>query len=414
MKVAIIGGGISGLMAADQLNHAAGFTLFEAADYLGGHANTQTVHVDGQAIKVDTGFIVFNEDIYQHFGDMLKRYGVESIASDMSFAVSNRKTGLEYNATNINRLFCQRKNLLNPRFYRMIWDIKRFYTHAESILEKEIDIGVYAYLKQHNYSEYFIEEHIIPMVSALWSGDFDSVRDYPLKYMLQFMKNHQMLQINQRPQWRTIKNGSENYVNALAEHLTGEVRLNTPVLNVDRFDEGVNITTKDGAERFDYVIFATHTDITLSIINEPNDQEQTALSGIEYVENQMDLHTDEKLLPLNRKAWASWSVNKHIENKPVCTVNYYMNLLQSLPCHTPVIVSLNQHEYIDPSRMLLSKKYHHPVYNNQTLNSQQQLQGLQGKNRSYYCGAYLGWGFHEDGAKSGVEVANLVKSRLAR
>lgn len=414
MKVAIIGSGISGLMAAEQLNHLVDYTLFEAADYLGGHANTQTVYVDGQTIKVDTGFIVFNEDVYQHFNAMLQRYGVESIASDMSFAVANRQSGLEYNATNLNRLFCQRKNFFNPRFYRMIWDIKRFYSHAERVLQEDTDIAIYDYLKQHNYSEYFIEEHIIPMVSALWSGDFESVREYPLKYMLQFMKNHQMLQINQRPQWRTIKNGSESYVQAIAKRLTGDVRLNTPVTAVDRNESGVKISTVQGDEAYDYVIFATHTDTTLSMLSHLEQQEAAALSGIKYVENHMDLHTDASLLPTNRNAWASWSVNKHTESKAVCTVNYYMNLLQSLPCETPVIVSLNQHEYIDPTQLLLSKKYHHPVYNRETLNAQQKIKDMQGINRSYYCGAYMGWGFHEDGARSGVEVANLLKKKLVR
>ncbi len=412
MKVAIIGGGISGLMAAEQLNGVVDYTLFEAADYLGGHANTQTVYVDGEAIKVDTGFIVFNEDVYQHFNTMLRRYDVESIPSDMSFAVSNRETGLEYNATDINRLFCQRKNLLNPKFYRMIWDIKRFYQNADEVIKNDTDIGIHDYLKQNKYSDYFIEEHIIPMVSALWSGDFESVKEYPLKYMLQFMKNHQMLQINHRPEWRTIKNGSEAYVKAIADHLTGSVCLNTPVLGVERNEHQVNVTTEEATEQFDYVVFATHTDTTLDMLSDPDSDEQKALSGIKYVENHMDLHTDASLLPDNQKAWASWSVNKHQVSKQVCTVNYYMNLLQTLPCQTPVIVSLNQHEYIDSSKLLLSKKYHHPVYNKDTLTAQQQIQQIQGHNRSYYCGAYLGWGFHEDGARSGVEVAAAIKQQV--
>ncbi|WP_223787603.1 NAD(P)/FAD-dependent oxidoreductase [Marinicella meishanensis] len=409
MKVAIIGAGISGLMVADQLNDWAQYTLFEAADYLGGHANTHAIEVDGQTIQVDTGFIVFNEDVYRHFNAMLEKYGVESIPSDMSFAVSNRVTGLEYNATNLRSLFCQKANLFKPKFYRMLLDIKRFYGAAEAIMASGTDVGIMAYLQDNGYSDYFIEEHIIPMVSALWSGDFATVHDYPLVFMLQFMKNHQMLQLNNRPEWRTIKHGSQAYVQAMADHMTGEVRLHTPVLGVKRETNQVLVTTEQGTEVFDQVVFATHTDTTLRLLQDPTAAEQSALAGIPYVENQMALHTDASLLPRNRQAWASWSVNKHAANNPVCTVNYYMNLLQSLPCDTPVIVSLNQNEYIDPDQLLLTKTYHHPIYTRQTLQSQQQIQALQGQNNTHYCGAYLGWGFHEDGARSGVEVSQMLR-----
>ncbi len=412
MKVAIIGGGISGLKVADELNGLVDYTLYEQADYLGGHANTQHVEVDGQSINVDTGFIVFNEDVYQHFNAMLTKYGVESIKSDMSFAVSNRLTGLEYNATNLRALFCQKSNLFKPKFYRMIFDIKRFYDSAEELLDSDSDLSVFEYLKKHNYSDYFINEHIIPMVSALWSGDFESVKDYPLVFMLQFMKNHQMLQLNKRPEWRTIKNGSQSYVNALVDHMQGVIKLAEPVKQVVRSDQSVKVLTDKGSNTYDHVVFATHTDVTLRLLADASVDEQVALEGIPYVENQMDLHTDISLLPKNKAAWASWSVNRHIEHKPVCTVNYYMNLLQSLPCETPLIVSLNQSEYINPEKILVSKKYHHPVYTRKTLAAQKSISQLQGKNNTYYCGAYLGWGFHEDGARSGVQVAQLIKNTL--
>lgn len=412
MKVAIIGGGISGLMVADQLNGQIDYTLYEQANYLGGHADTQHVEVDGKSIHVDTGFIVYNQDVYKNFNAMLVKYGVDSIPSDMSFAVSNRVTGLEYNATSIKTLFCQKSNIFNPKFYRMIWDIKRFYGHAQQLLLSDTKIGVYEYLTRHNYSDYFINEHIIPMVSALWSGDFDSVRDYPLVFMLKFMQNHQMLQLNKRPEWRTIKNGSKSYVKAIADHIQGEVKLNTAVKQVKRTDRTVEVITDEGSACYDQVVFATHTDIALKLLTVPSADEQQALGGIPYVENHMDLHTDASLLPANKKAWASWSVNRHEDTKPVCTVNYYMNLLQSLECETPVIVSLNQNEYIGPEHILMSKKYQHPIYTRATLQAQQRIKQLQGQNNSYYCGAYLGWGFHEDGARSGVEVAELLKADL--
>lgn len=412
MKVAVIGGGVSGLLVADQLNGLVDYTLFEKEGRLGGHADTQTVHIDGKTINVDTGFIVFNEDIYHHFNAILKKYNVQSIDSDMSFAVSNRVSGLEYNATDLRSLFCQKSNLFNPKFYRMIWDIKRFYGQAEQIMLSESEVGVFEYLQTNNYSDYFIEEHIIPMVSALWSGDFDSVKDYPLVFMLQFMKNHQMLQLNNRPKWRTIKGGSKAYVQAIAQNLSGQVELNADIKSVKRYDTQVAIETHDATLMFDRVIFATHTDVTLNLLADPSAEEKAALEGIPYVENRMDLHTDSSLLPKNKKAWASWSVNKHAIQKPVCTVNYYMNLLQSLPCKKPIIVSLNQHEYISNSEILLSKTYHHPVYTKDTLQAQQAIENLQGLANTYYCGAYLGWGFHEDGARSAVNVVNLIKQHL--
>jgi len=409
MNVAVIGGGISGLMVADQLNGHVDYTLFEQADYLGGHANTHTVYVDGKNIQVDTGFIVYNEHIYNHFADMLQRYQVKSIKSDMSFAVSNRVSGLEYNATDLKRMFCQKTNLFNPQFYRMIWDIKRFYGVAETALKSGTKVGIYEYLKDNNYSTYFINEHIIPMVSALWSGDFESVKDYPLVYLLQFMKNHQMLQLNKRPQWRTIAQGSQSYVKAIEKNMTGVVKRNTAVKGVERSNHGVSVITDTERQEFDYVVFATHSDVSLALMLDATEPERKALAAIPYVENHMDLHTDFSLLPQNKKAWASWSVNKHVANKPVCTVNYYMNLLQSLSCDTPVIVSLNQHEYINNRQILLSKKYHHPVYTKNTLTAQLAINQLQGENNTYFCGAYLGWGFHEDGARSGVKVANKIK-----
>lgn len=412
MKVAIIGGGISGMMVADQLNGSVDYTLFEQADYLGGHANTQSIVVEGKNILVDTGFIVFNRDIYHHFNGMLERYGVKTIKSDMSFAVSNRSSGLEYNATNLRSLFCQKLNLFNPKFYRMIFDIKKFYAQAEEILRSGTQAGIYEYFKANNYSDIFIDEHIIPMVSALWSGDFNTVKDYPLVFMLQFMKNHQMLQINNRPEWRTIKNGSQTYVQAIIDQMTGELQLNNPVEQVTREGNQVAIHTANGIQYFDRVVFATHTDVTMDILQDMNTDEIQALGGIPYVENHMDLHTDNSLLPKNKNAWASWSVNKHVKNQPVCTVNYYMNILQSLDCETTIIVSLNQNEYIDKNKILVSKKYQHPVYTQQTLEAQKNIQLLQGKRNTFHCGAYLGWGFHEDGARSGVQVAERIKKQL--
>ncbi len=409
MKVAIIGGGIAGLMAADSLNGSADYTLFEVADKLGGHADTHEITLAGKTLHVDTGFLVYNEDRYHHFTDMLNRYEVANEASDMSFAVANRLTGLEYNATKLSTLFCQKKNLFNPKFYRMIFDIVRFYRQALKLLNEDIETGIYDYLTGHGYSEYFIYQHMMPMVSALWSGDFATVKDYPLHYLLKFMDNHQMLQLSQRPVWRTISGGSKNYVAAIQRHAQGDVKLNSTIQSVMRNDKVIEVVTDESALLFDAVIFATHADDTLRLLQNPTLGEAESFAAIQYVDNHMDLHTDARLLPVNKKAWASWSVNYYGEDQVGCQVNYYLNLLQNLPTETPVIVSLNQTGRIDPEQIVLSKIYRHPIYNQKTMVAQQQIQKLQGIHHSYYCGAYLGWGFHEDGARSGYQAAQRLK-----
>ena len=338
---------------------------------------------------------------------------MKSEASDMSFAVSNRVTGLEYNATSLSGLFCQKKNLVNKDFYRMIFDITRFYRHATQLLEAREDTGIYQYLTDHSYSDYFIYEHMMPMVSALWSGDFDTVKDYPVYYLLRFMANHQMLQLTGRPQWRTISGGSQHYVDAIHRHMQGQAYTSTPVQSVLRDDQGVVVTTAKGNRRYAAVIFATHVDDTLALLEQPTLQEADILGGIRYVDNDMALHTDAELLAQNKKAWASWSVNYYGDNSQGCQVNYYLNKLQNLTVSSPVIVSLNQTDRINPDLMLVQKTYRHPVYDRKTPERQQQIQDLQGHNNSFYCGAYLGWGFHEDGAESGVKVAQLVKEKYA-
>ncbi len=408
MKVAIIGGGISGMMAAERLNGHADYVLYEQSDKLGGHANTEHVVVDGKSIAVDTGFIVFNESNYPHFTDMLNRYGVAYKDTDMSFSVTNRMSGLEYNATNLNAMFCQKKNLFNPKFWLMIKDILRFYKQGPELLNSDSDLSVFEYFKQNNYSEYFIQNHILPMVSALWSGDFETVKAYPLNHMLQFMNNHHMLQVDGRPQWKTIVGGSKAYVDALSRGLQGKIRLGEPVLSVSRGQNQVTVTSKSHTEVFDRVIFAAHSDQTLSMLSEPSDAELFALGYKKYTKNRVDLHTDGNIMPKNKKAWASWHVNVRNKHTTVCTANYYMNLLQGLNVTSPVIVSLNQSDLIDRDKILKTHTYWHPVFDENTADTNEVLSQIQGMNHTYFCGAYHGWGFHEDGAKSGVVAAEML------
>jgi len=415
MKVAIIGGGISGLMVAEQLEGLCDYTLFEKSDYLGGHTDTHQVTVQGKSYNVDTGFIVCNRSVYKNFFKMLDKYRIETQKSDMSFAVNNLDSGLVYNATNIASLFCQKKNIFNPKFYSMIKDIFRFYKEAEKVIELNTDISLGDYLIENNYSQYFIDEHILPMASALWSGDFDSIKRFPLVYLLSFMKNHQMLQVNKRPTWETIKGGSNQYVKKLSQFLTGELLTNAPVKAVTRTEQKVRIKTDSTNLEFDRVFFACHSDQALKLIEKPSLLETQILSAIPYVKNTIDLHTDSSILPKQKKAWASWIVNKYPENESVknqCTVNYYMNVLQNIDCPEPLIVSLNQSERIADDKKLKTVYYQHPVYTTDTIKAQARKPAIQGKNNSYFCGAYWGWGFHEDGARSAVEAVAQFKNEV--
>lgn len=407
MKVAIIGGGISGLSVAEFLDGKCEYTLFEKSQYIGGHTDTHEILIHGKNYSVDTGFIVCNRKNYPLFFQILDKYKVNTQSSNMSFSVNNIETGLVYNATSISRLFCQKKNIFNPRFYRMIMDIFKFYRNSYDVLESEADITLGDYLTENNYSDYFINEHILPMTSALWSGDFESVRKFPLKYLLSFMQNHQMLQVSKRPEWRIISGGSQEYVKILLRNLSGNFLTDTEVLNITRNSHGVVVRTKDKEYKFDKVFFASHSDQTLKLISNPSENEKEILGGISYVDNTIDLHTDASIMPDNKKAWASWTVNNYPQSSDLihkCTVNYYMNLLQNIDCPLPLIVSLNQSKYIDNDCKLKTIKYQHPVYTNQTINSQLRKNEIQGKNNSYFCGAYWGWGFHEDGVKSAAEA----------
>ena len=414
MKVAIIGGGISGLMAARELQGKADYTVYEKNPRLGGHTDTHEVIIHGQSYSVDTGFIVFNPPNYTHFNAMLEAYQVASQPSDMSFAVSNQNSGLEYNATNLSGLFCQKKNLLSLKFYGMIRDIMRFYKKAPELLETlDENVTLADYLQREKYGHYFIEEHIIPMASALWSGDFDSVRQFPLKYLLAFMRNHNMLQINDRPQWRTIQGGSQRYVEAMQKNLTGTFNTGVEVMMVERKPQHVVVHSNQGMETFDRVIFACHSDQALGLIQSPSQQEKEILGGIPYTRNEITLHTDGKVMPKNKKAWASWCVMKYTDMPDRCTVSYYMNLLQSIDCPEPLIVSLNQGSKIARDKILKTLYYHHPVYNPKSLAAQARKDEIQGHNRSYFCGAYWGWGFHEDGARSAVQAVNSLLTEQA-
>lgn len=411
MKIAIVGAGISGLTSAYYLAKHHQVTVFEAGNYLGGHTDTHSVEIAGKVINVDTGFIVFNEQNYPNFSQLLSELDVSSQPTEMSFSVSNTKSGLEYNATDLNKLFCQRRNLLNFRFYRMLWDLLRFYREAPKLLNEEDDgLTLGQYLTINNYSEIFINDHLIPMACALWSGPSMSVVDFPAQYFIRFMHNHHMLSLTNRPQWRVVSGGSKTYVDALVLQTDAEFITGSPVQRIERHLHGVTLTVHGEKCHFDKVIIAAHADQALRMLDQPSETEVAILGGIGFQDNEMHLHTDVSLLPENPQAWASWNVRVGPELKQQCTVSYHMNTLQNLSCSEDLIVSLNSGQSIDPKKVLVHRRYAHPIYNLSTLNAQRRWNEVTDLQHTFYCGAYWGWGFHEDGVSSALRVINALEN----
>jgi uncharacterized protein len=406
VRIAIIGSGISGLGCAYLLGAKHQVTLFEAQDYLGGHTHTHAIESDGQTINVDSGFIVFNDDHYPYLTKLFKELGIASQETTMSFGVRNEVTGLEYNATNLNRLFCQRRNLLSFKFWGMVRDILRFYKDARRLVAlpaQEMTLG--DYLARNRYGELFIHDHLVPMASALWSSPSAQIMQFPLHYLLEFMANHQMLDPGTRKPWRVVKGGSKSYVEKLRERLQAQVLLKCPVKSVSRFGELVEVTSAAGVDHFDHVIFACHSDQALALLTDANENEKQILGAITFQVNDTVLHTDVNFMPKNKNAWAAWNVHIPAADSKQCTVTYSMNNLQSLNASVEYLVSLNCSERIAPEKILRRMNYHHPVYTPASVAAQKRRSEISGVNRTSFCGAYWGWGFHEDGMRSAVSVA---------
>ena len=409
MKIAIVGGGISGLYAAHYLSKQHHVTLYEAHNTLGGHTDTHSITIKERNYKIDTGFIVFNEHNYHYFCRFLNDLGVASQPSIMTFSVADALSGIEYNATTLDKLFCQRRNLFRPQFYRMVRDILRFYREAPALLnssDDELTLG--DYLDQQHYSQTFIDDHILPMASALWSGPPQIVRNFPARYFVAFMANHQMLKTDNRPQWRTVCGGSSTYVQAFKQSFNGELRLDCPVQAIIRDNNGISIETKGDQKYYDKLILACHSDQALGLLQNASDQETEILGAMSFQENDVVLHTDASLMPKHPKAWASWNALKLNEPQTHCTVTYYMNMLQNLEAPEPLLVTLNCTDRIDSEKILKRRSYHHPVYTPASLAAQKRRTEINGVNNTWYAGAYWGWGFHEDGAKSAQEVVDRI------
>ena len=404
MRIAVIGSGISGLVAAYHLNRAHEITVFEAGDYIGGHTHTVDVEHDGRGYAVDTGFIVYNDWTYPNFMRLLEELEVPWQPSQMSFSVRCERSGLEYNGTNLNSLFAQRSNLARPSFLRMVADILRFNRSAPALLEDPSNASSLGdYLTAGRYSRYFVDHYIIPMGAAIWSSRPADMLRFPARFFVEFFANHGFLSVNERPTWRVIKGGSREYVKRLTASFANRIHLATPVASVQRQPHQVAVRLKNGTvEHFDQVFMACHSDQALKLLADPSPEERDILGAIGYQANAALLHTDVRLMPKRPLAWAAWNYHLPREPRERVTVTYDMNILQSLDAPARFLLTLNRDEDVDPRKVLGSFVYHHPVYTTQAVAAQARRHEINGVHRTYYCGAYWGYGFHEDGVKSAL------------
>jgi predicted NAD/FAD-binding protein len=416
MRVAIVGAGISGLVVAHLLHREHDITVFEACDYAGGHTNTVRVDTPNETHHIDTGFIVFNDRNYPNFERLLYRLGVASQPSSMTFSVSDGRGDFEYNGGSPNGLFAKRAHLLTPWFHRMIADLSRFNCAARELLagpDEAQGPSLGDWLEQQRFSGPFIERLIVPQASAVWSADPRQMSSFPARFLAEFFDNHGMLGFRGRPRWRTVQGGSARYVEVLTAPWRERLRLKSPVQAIERAADHVLVKPRGGeAERFDEVVIATHSDQALEMLADASDAEHELLGAIPYQRNEAVLHTDARLLPRRRRAWASW--NYHLVESPSgrTTVTYHMNRLQSLRAEREFCVTLNRAAAIAPEKVLRTISYAHPVYTQAGVNAQARVGEISGHNRTHFCGAYWGWGFHEDGVLSGLRVGARFGARL--
>lgn len=436
VKVAIVGSGIAGLAAAHALRGVADITLLEAGAYFGGHTHTVDVTLPTpqglQTQGVDTGFLVFNERTYPQLIRLLDELGVDTARSDMSFSVQATHDGaqapLEWSGSNLNTVFAQRSNLVNPRFWRMLRDLLRFNALTTRMAQDPSTPGLYQtlgdFLRQERFSTEFCEGYFLPMMACIWSCPTAQMLEFPVSTMVRFCHNHGLLQISNRPQWWTVQGGARHYVEKITAGIVDK-RLNTPVRRIANFSPSpstpahVRISTDAGTEAFDKVIIATHSDQALALLAAPSAQERATLGAIRYQPNRAVLHTDTSVLPKRRAAWAAWNYERSAAARPeearVC-LHYLLNRLQPLPWPDSVVVSLNPVRPIDPAKVLGEYDYAHPVFDLGAMAAQRRMPALQGQYHRYYCGAWMGYGFHEDGLKAGLAAAHqlLVDTGMTR
>lgn len=408
-KIAIIGSGISGLTCGYLLHKGADIEIFEANDYIGGH--NHTVDIDGLAI--DTGFIVFNNRTYPNFQKLLDNIGVNYRPTEMSFSVRNDGWGLEYNGNNLNSLFADRKNLINPKFIRLIYDILKFNRRAKNyISDKDETLG--QFIDRHKFGKWFTDGYILPMGSAIWSMGIAEMLDFPFSFFARFFNNHGLLDINNRPQWYTVCGGSRNYIPQLTRGFKQKIFLNHKVEKVVRREDKIELIFADGCSRnFNEVICASHSDQTLKILADPTPAEKQVLNAIRYSKNEVILHTDSSLLPKRKLAYASWNYLITDKSSSQATLTYNMNILQGLTADKTYCVTLNSGSMIDPDKIYGRFNYEHPIYTKESLMAQKRWPEISGKDRIHFCGAYWADGFHEDGVRSAIKVCEQLGAGFA-
>ena len=412
MRIAVIGSGISGLASAHYLSNHHEVTVFEGSDRIGGHTATMDVKLGTRRYAIDTGFIVFNDWTYPNFIALMDELGVSSKPTAMGFSVNDLNSGLEYSGTNLNCLFAQRRNLMSPRFLAMVRDILRF--NKESITDLESDTlsdseTLGDYLHRNGYSAGFREQYLIAMGSAIWSADCETMMAFPVSFFVRFFKNHGLLSVKNRPQWRVIEGGSREYLRPLCQRFESRIHTNARVEQIQRQPDGVNIELTDGRSfAFDQVVIASHSDQALAMLGDPTPQERDILGAMPYQSNDVVLHTDTRLLPKNRKTWSSWNYQLGVTTDRA-VVTYNMNILQGIEAPETFCVTLNNTEAINPNLILGRFSYDHPVFSLKGMAAQQRWEEINGTNNTWYCGAYWHNGFHEDGVVSALRVASALQ-----
>ena len=413
MKIAIIGSGISGLSAAHYLSKKHKVDLFEKEDHFGGHAHTIDLKInnlENQQVSIDVGFIVFNHLTYPNLIKFFGENKVEIEKSNMSFSVTSQKKEIEYCGKGLNGIFSNRKNLVNFKFLKMFFEIIKFYKKSSenNLLNTKQTLG--NYLESQNLSKYFISYHIIPMVAAIWSMPPYEAKQMPLTFFLKFFQNHGLFKLTKRPEWYTVKNRSRSYVNKILKNISGEYYKNYKIKKVSRNTMGVRVYYGDSNEFFDYekVVLATHADETLNLIDKPTEEERTILSKFKYKLNTAYIHSDNKVMPKNRKAWSAWNSNIDSDNLNNTSITYWINILQNLKVEKNIFLTLNPFLKIQEDKIFKKITYTHPYYDLEALENQKLLKNLQNKENLLFCGSYFGYGFHEDGIKSSLEMIKFL------
>lgn len=408
-RVAIIGAGVTGLSAAWLLHKKYDVTLFEKSDYIGGHTNTVQVQTDNGPLPVDTGFIVYNEKNYPNLVGLFAELEIETQKTDMSFAFSLNKGEIEYSGSGISGLFAQRKNWLSPQHWRLLQEIVRFNRTAHDSLTTEtfnIQQSLKDFLDQHQFSEKLRERYLLPMGAAIWSCPVETMLQFPVGSFLRFFANHGLIDLKNRPQWRTVTNGSSTYVSKMLELMGNQITICSGASQVYRSESEVIVDTVDATQTFDKVIFACHADQALDLLQEPSSLEQTLLGSFDYEKNHTYLHTDTRLMPKRKKVWSSWNylAQSNAESRQQMTATYWMNHLQQLQSSTDYLVTLNPYEMPRDEHIITEMTYEHPVFDQKAVDAQGKLHMIQGLNKAWFCGSYTRYGFHEDALMSAVNV----------